>query len=201
MVVLAHLQGVVATFRVGRYHHRGPLYEGRGLTHALTHTAPTDLTVADATPLGAQAQSDRTLRLLHVRQVGASRCPQFVLDALKRACQSPSLQPSRSARSALSGCCGVGERVIYSKRRRSCLWSRPVNMRTWRLVPDPIVMVHVPLQSSDTALWRSGTHARKQFEIWAQFQPHPLCLYPWAVARMWPAAKSARHAMRNLRMS
>ena len=48
MVVLAHLQGVAATFRVGRHHHRGPLCEGRGLTHALTHTAPTDLTVAAA---------------------------------------------------------------------------------------------------------------------------------------------------------
>ena len=48
MVVLAHLQGVAATFRVGRHHHRGPLHEGRGLTQALTHTAPTDLTVAAA---------------------------------------------------------------------------------------------------------------------------------------------------------
>jgi hypothetical protein len=48
MVVLAHLQGVAVTFRVGRHHHRAPLHEGRGLTHALTHTAPTDLTVAAA---------------------------------------------------------------------------------------------------------------------------------------------------------
>ena len=48
MVVLAHLQGVAATFRVGRHHHPGPLHEGRGLTHALTHDAPTDLTVAAA---------------------------------------------------------------------------------------------------------------------------------------------------------
>ena len=111
MVVLAHLQGVVATFRLGRYHHRGPLYEGRGLTHALTHTAPTDLTVADATPLGAQAQSDRILRLLCGRLAPVA-AHKFFLDALKRACQSPSLQPSRSARSALSGCCGVGERGI-----------------------------------------------------------------------------------------
>ena len=36
------------SFRVGRHHHRGPLCEGRGLTHALTDTAPTDLTVAAA---------------------------------------------------------------------------------------------------------------------------------------------------------
>ena len=82
MVVLAHLQGVAATFRVGRHHHRGPLHEGRGLTHALTHTAPTDLTVAAALV-----------------------------------------------------------RKAYSKRRRSCLWSKPVNLRTWRLVSDPIAMV------------------------------------------------------------
>ena len=56
--------------------------EGRGLTHALTHTAPTDLTVAAALV-----------------------------------------------------------RKAYSKRRRSCLWSKPVNLRTWRLVSDPIAMV------------------------------------------------------------
>jgi hypothetical protein len=48
MVVLAHLQGVAATFRVGRHHHRGPLHEGQGLSHALAHIAPTDLTVAAA---------------------------------------------------------------------------------------------------------------------------------------------------------
>ena len=48
MVVLAHLQGVAATFRVGRHHHRRPLHEGQGLTHALTDIAPTDLTVAAA---------------------------------------------------------------------------------------------------------------------------------------------------------
>ena len=82
MVVLAHLQGVAATFRVGRHHHRGPLHEGRGLTHALTHDAPTDLTVAAALV-----------------------------------------------------------RKAYSKRRRSRLWSKPVNLRTWGLVSDPIAMV------------------------------------------------------------
>jgi hypothetical protein len=82
MVVLAHLQGVAATFRVGRHHHRGPLCEGRGLTHALTDTVPTDLTVASA--------------------------------LVRKAC---------------------------SKRRRSRLWSKPVNLRTWGLVSDPIVTV------------------------------------------------------------
>ena len=82
MVVLAHLQGVAATFRVGRHHHRGPLCEGRGLTHALTHIATTDLTVAAA--------------------------------LVRKAC---------------------------SKRRRSRLWSKPVNLRTLALVSDPTVMV------------------------------------------------------------
>ena len=71
MVVLAHLQGVAATFRVGRHHHRGPLYEALGRTHALTDIAPTDLTVAAALV-----------------------------------------------------------RKAYSKRRRSRLWSKPVNLRT-----------------------------------------------------------------------
>ena len=87
MVVLAHLQGVAATFRVGRHNHRGPLHEGRGLTHALTHDAPTDLTVAAALV-----------------------------------------------------------RKASSKRRRSRLWSKPVNLRTWGLVSDSIVMVQAFLQ-------------------------------------------------------
>ena len=83
MVVLAHLQGVAATFRVvGRHHHRGLLHEGRGLTHALTHIAPTDLTVAAA--------------------------------LVRKAC---------------------------SKRWRSRLWSKPVNLRTWGLVSDSIAIV------------------------------------------------------------
>ena len=82
MVVLAHLQGVAATFRVGRHHHRGPLREGRGLTHALTHIAPIDLTVAAA--------------------------------LVRKAC---------------------------SKRRRSRLWSKPVNLRTCGLVSDSIAIV------------------------------------------------------------
>ena len=56
---------------------------GRGLTHALTDTAPTDLTVAASS----------------------------------------------------------GEEDILSKRRRSRLWWKPVNLRTWGLVLDPIVMV------------------------------------------------------------
>jgi hypothetical protein len=82
MVVLAHLQGVAATFRVGRHHHRAQLHEGRGLTHALTDTAPTDLTVAAA--------------------------------LVRKAC---------------------------SKRRRSRLWSEPVNLRAWGLVSDSIAIV------------------------------------------------------------
>ena len=58
-----------------------------------------------ASPLGAQPQSDRILRVLCGRLVpGAHFMPR--LDALKRACRRSSLQASRSARRALSGCCG-----------------------------------------------------------------------------------------------
>ena len=83
MVVLAHLQGVAATFRVGRHHHCGPLHEGQGLTHALSLT-PFPLTVTVAAALVRKA---------------------------------------------------------YSKRRRSRLWSKSVNLRTCGLVSDPIMMV------------------------------------------------------------
>ena len=101
MVVLAHLQGVAVTFRVGRHHHRGPLHEGRGgLTHALTDTAPTDLTVAAALV-----------------------------------------------------------RKAYSKRRRSRLWSKPVNLRVWGLVSDPTVMVQA---FTELRYGASGTHMREK---------------------------------------
>ena len=82
LVLLVYLQGAAVIFRLGRHHHRGPLCEGRGLTHALTHIAPTDLTVAAALV-----------------------------------------------------------RKAYSKRRRSRLWSKPVNLRTCGLVSDSIAIV------------------------------------------------------------
>jgi hypothetical protein len=112
MVVLAHLQGAAATFRVGRHHHRGSLQEGRGLTHALTHIAPTDLTVAAA--------------------------------LVRKAC---------------------------SKRRRSRLWSKPVNLRTCGLVSDSIPIV----QAFAELRYGAVVHTReKQCEIWAQFRPNPV---------------------------
>merc|ERR1712194_62195 len=101
LVLLVNLQGAAVIFRVGWHHHRGPFCEGRGLTHALTDTAPTDLTVATHSPLGAQPQSDRILRLPCGRLAPAAPYT-FALDTLKRACRSSSLQASRSARSALS---------------------------------------------------------------------------------------------------
>ena len=114
MVVLAHLQGVAATFRVGRHHHRGPLYEGRGLTHALTHTAPTDLTVAAA--LGEEG-------------------------LLQAAALAPLVETGESE-------------DVRTRVRPHC---------------DGTGLCRAQI-------WRSGTHARKQCEIWAQFQPNPLLI-------------------------
>jgi len=75
----------------GRSHnHHGPLCEGRGLTHALTDTPPTDLTVASHSPLCAQPRSDRILRLPCGR-LGPAAPYMYVLDALKRVCRSSSL--------------------------------------------------------------------------------------------------------------
>ena len=91
LVLLVYLQGAAVIFRVGRHHHRGPFCEGQALTHALTDTAPTDLTVATHSPLGAQPQSDRTLRLLCGRLAPGAPYT-FALDTLKRACGSSSLQ-------------------------------------------------------------------------------------------------------------
>ena len=121
LVLLVYLQGAAVIFRLGRHHHCGPFCEGRGLTHALTDIAPTDLTVAAALV-----------------------------------------------------------RKASSRRRRSRLWSKPVNLRTWALVSDSIVMVQAlaELRYGVVAYTRA-----KQCEIWAQFQPNPLQPYRIAYAR------------------
>eukprot|EP00964_Phaeocystis_antarctica_P011978 scaffold6611_cov57-Phaeocystis_antarctica.AAC.2 len=75
-----------------------------GDSHTPSQTPlPLTLTVATHSPLGDQPQSDRILRLPCGRLAPAAPYT-FALDALKRACRSSSLQASRSARSALSGC-------------------------------------------------------------------------------------------------
>eukprot|EP00964_Phaeocystis_antarctica_P129273 scaffold93117_cov43-Phaeocystis_antarctica.AAC.3 len=70
-------------------------------SNLLTDTAPTELTVATHSPLGAQPQSDRILRLPCVRLAPAAPY-MFVLDALKRACRSSSLQASSKAAAQLA---------------------------------------------------------------------------------------------------
>ena len=92
VLMLVHLQGAAVIFRVGRHHHHGSFCEGRGLTHALTDTAPTDLTVATHSPLGAQPQSDRFLRLPCGRLAPAAPYT-FALDTLIQA-RVPQLQPA-----------------------------------------------------------------------------------------------------------
>ena len=143
VLMLVHLQGAAAIFRVGRHHHRGPFCEGRGLTHALTHTdtPPTDLTVATHSPLGAQSYSP-TVSCAYRAAVWSQPLPTC----------SPSM-PS-SARAAAPACrragalevryraaVGVGEEA-HSRQRHWCPWSKPVNVETWGHVTDPIVMAH-----------------------------------------------------------
>ena len=73
LVVLAHPQGVAATFRLGQHHYLGPLYEDRSLTHALTDTASTDLTVAEHR--WVPSHSARPYLAPTVRKVGPSHSP------------------------------------------------------------------------------------------------------------------------------
>ena len=35
-----------------------------------------------------------------------------------------------------------GVEKAHSRQRRWCMWSKPVNLGTWGLVPDPIAMAH-----------------------------------------------------------
>ena len=39
------------------------------------------------------------------------------------------------------GAAGGAEKA-HSRQRRWCLWSKPVNLGAWGLVPDPIAMAH-----------------------------------------------------------
>jgi hypothetical protein len=39
------------------------------------------------------------------------------------------------------GAAGGAEKA-HSRQRRWCLWSKPVNLGTWGLVPDPIAVAH-----------------------------------------------------------
>ena len=72
MVVLAHLQGVAATFRVGRHHHRGPLHEGQGLTHTPSLT-PLPLTLYRRRSVGEEkAYSKRRRSRLWPNSTGES---------------------------------------------------------------------------------------------------------------------------------
>jgi hypothetical protein len=136
VLMLKNLQGAVAIFRVGRHHHRGPFCEGRGLTHALTDTDPTDLTLVYASPLGAQPQSDRILRVLCGRLVPGAHF-MLLLDALKRACRRSSLQASSGALDVRYGFIGVLRAVLRKHTPGSGTGACGRNLRIWGLVPDP----------------------------------------------------------------
>eukprot|EP00964_Phaeocystis_antarctica_P063818 scaffold38335_cov86-Phaeocystis_antarctica.AAC.1 len=54
---------------------RGCYLQGRGLTHALTDTAPTELTVATHSPLGGPSGRTRARSGSPMRRVQQRRCP------------------------------------------------------------------------------------------------------------------------------
>ena len=64
---------------------------------------------------------------------------------------------------------GVGEEA-HSRQRHGCLWSKPVNVETWRHVPDPIVMAHA---FAELRYGKVAMPARKRLQMWAQFPSHP----------------------------
>ena len=105
VLMLVNLQGAAVISRVGRHHHHGSLCVKVGASHtpSQTHLPLTSQSPRTHTAGCPQPQSDRILRVLCGRLVPGA---QFMTlpDALKRACRRSSLQASRSARSALSGC-------------------------------------------------------------------------------------------------
>ena len=41
----------------------------------------------------------------------------------------------------------------HSRQRRWCLWSKPVNLGAWGLVPDPIAMAHAFAKLGYGTVW------------------------------------------------
>ena len=165
--MLVNLQGAAVTFMVGRHHHHGPFCEGRGLTHALTVTPPTDLTVATHSPLGAQPQSDRILRVQcaagwcqALNSYVPPRCPEALL---------PQIQPS-GEQERLKCAIGLPQALV---RRSKLLAAALVPMVETGECGD--VETRSRPRSDGTCLCRArkghiGTCARKPFQIWA-FEP------------------------------
>jgi hypothetical protein len=66
----------------------------------------------------------------------------YVLHDLKRArAAAPACRQAGALEVRYRAAAGVGEEA-HSRQRHGCLWSKPVNVETWRHVPDPIVMAH-----------------------------------------------------------
>ena len=110
-MVLAHPQGVAATFRLGQHHYLGPLYEDRSLTHALTDTASTDLTVAEHR--WVPSHSARPYLAPTVRKVGPSRSPHV----RSRCSQARVSQTQPSAEQERSMCAIWLPRVLVRKHK------------------------------------------------------------------------------------
>ena len=104
MLLLVHLRGVAAIVMVGRHHHYASSCEGQRHRLALTAAAPTDRSLLGASQRGAQPLPDRTLRAPRGRWASSAFFPS-ILDVLKQACRSSSLEASRSSRGPLSRCC------------------------------------------------------------------------------------------------
>ena len=133
------------------------------------------------TPLPLTSRSPRTHRWVHSHSPTVScayRAAGWCQPLPTRSSSIPS-----SARAAAPACrraealevryravAGVGEEA-HSRQRHWCPWSKPVNVETWGHVPDPVVMAHALAELRYGVVARP---ARKRFQIWAQFRPHPL---------------------------
>jgi hypothetical protein len=67
---------------------------------------------------------------------------------------------------------GVGEEA-HSRQRHGCLWSKPVNVETWRHVPDPIVMAHAFAELRYGIVAMPARTRGFKCGLWAQFRSHP----------------------------
>ena len=117
---------------------------GASHTPSQTHL-PLTSRVATHTPLGAQPRSDRILRLPCGR-LGPAAPYMYVTCtcSMTSSARVPQLQPvgkQERSKCAIGLPQAVGEEA-HSRQRHGCLWSEPVNVETWRHVPDPIVMAH-----------------------------------------------------------
>ena len=169
VLMLVNLQGAAVIFRVGRHHHRAPFVKvGASHTPSQTHLPLTSRSRCTHRWVPSHSPTvSCAYRAAGWRQPLPTRSPSMPSSARAAA---PACRRAEALEVRYPAAVGVGEEA-HSRQRHWCPWSKPVNVETWGHVPDPVVVAHALAELRYGVVARP---ARKRFQIWAQFRPHPL---------------------------